>query len=439
MPIKEAVTICKTILRNGFDAYIINANLQEEIYNLSKELALDIACEGDFETLSKFFPTIKEDFEDGAFAKLVGEEGITIRFYGIRDDECSHPDFSFMRITPHMLRILEEKNDVLHSIIQGTILPTAQQEAFEDFSKGSISLKGVPIRALQRDFRLAVTALRLAANYDLPIESATWLAIIRSSHQISDYIPMTVFMEEMRLVAAENLWKFVQLLSDSFLLHAIMPEVAALQALKQQKNKNDSTEVSVFEYTILCMKHYPEGNLAHDWLGTMAMLFHAIGKLYCAERHQDRWTFYQYHRVGAQITRQILNRFNFSPEEIDTVCTLIRHHIRFFSMLTDRGIRRFLALPQSERIIEMTRAHIIASGSSYTNFNHNLKYLERADTPEAMIEPLLNGNEIMEVTKLQQGRTVGLIRDALLQAQIAGEVKTSEEAIEFVRSYKVEE
>ena len=29
--IKEAVTICKTLLRNGFDAHVINAPLQEEL------------------------------------------------------------------------------------------------------------------------------------------------------------------------------------------------------------------------------------------------------------------------------------------------------------------------------------------------------------------------------------------------------------------------
>ncbi len=438
MPIKEAITICKTILRNGFDAYTINANLQEEVFQLTNELTLDIACEGDYDTLSKFFPSLEESFEEGVIAKMYTETGALVRFYSIRCDECAHPDFSFMRISPHMLKVLEEKNDLLHSIIQGTMQPCSQDEAFEDPAKGFIALKGVAIKTLQRDYSLAIAALRLAANYDLPIEATTWLAIIRSSHQIADYLPMNVFMQEMRLVAAENLWRFVQLLSDSFILHAILPEVAALHAVKQQKNKDEVSEVSVFDYTVLCMKHYPEGKFAHDWLGTVAMLFHAIGKLYCAEQYHGRWTFYQYHRVGAQITRAIMNRLNFSFEEIDIVCGMVRNHIRFFSMLTDRGIRRFMALPQSERLIEMTRAHIVATGLSYTNFNHNIKYLERADTPEAMVEPLMNGNEIMEVTELPPGRAIGLIRDALLQAQIEGKVKTSEEAADFVRSYSVE-
>ena len=105
-------------------------------------------------------------------------------------------------------------------------------------------------------------------------------------------------------------------------------------------------------------------------------------------------------------------------------------------MLTDRGIRRFKALDEYPRLMEMTRADIKARDGSYTYFNHNRKYLARAETPEQMLEPLLNGNQIMEFTDLPPGPMVGVIRDALLQAQIAGEVTDLESAVTFVRSYK---
>ena len=71
----------------------------------------------------------------------------------------------------------------------------------------------------------------------------------------------------------------------------------------------------------------------------------------------------------------------------------------------------------------------------YTAFNHNMKYLTRAETPEQMLEPLLNGNEIMEHTGLTPGPHVGLIREALLKAQVAGEVNNGIEAVAFVTNY----
>ena len=85
--------------------------------------------------------------------------------------------------------------------------------------------------------------------------------------------------------------------------------------------------------------------------------------------------------------------------------------MRFHFMLTDRGIRRFKALDEYPRLIAMSRADIQARDGSYTYFNHNMKYLERAETPEQMLEPLLNGNEIMSETKLAPGPLVGVIPD----------------------------
>jgi poly(A) polymerase len=65
--------------------------------------------------------------------------------------------------------------------------------------------------------------------------------------------------------------------------------------------------------------------------------------------------------------------------------------------------------------------------------------LDRADISEEMLEPLLNGHQIMEHTGIKPGPLVGLIRDALLQAQIAGDVTNVNEAIAFVRNYKNKE
>ena len=52
-----------------------------------------------------------------------------------------------------------------------------------------------------------------------------------------------------------------------------------------------------------------------------------------------------------------------------------------------------------------------------------------------MLEPLLNGKQIMLETHLVPGPMVGIIRDALLQAQIAGDVADKESALRFVKEY----
>ena len=165
----------------------------------------------------------------------------------------------------------------------------------------------------------------------------------------------------------------------------------------------------------------------------MAMLFHDVGKLFTAEYFNGRWTYYQHHRVGAKVTRKILRRLHFAQEDSDLICHLVNHHMRFHFMMTDRGIRRFRAVGENQRLIAMSRADLQAREDSFTSFNHNMKYLGRAETPEQMLEPLLNGNEIMEETNLSPGPLVGSIRDALLEAQKAGIVVDRESALQFVR------
>ncbi len=428
--IKTGVTLCKAIMRNGYDAYAINAPLQKLIFDKTGIFDVDIACACDPETLFKIFPNAEACAEEGAMA-ILEENGVTLRFYPTDVEDASHPERGQLRVTPRMLRLLQKlEGDNFNSQPSHA---TREDEGFEDFGRtGSVSLVGIPGVTLSYNYLLAIRALRYAANFDLPVEPHTWMAIVQSANRILDYVPAREIMEEWRQVAAESMWKFVRLLFDAQILHGLMPEVAALACVQQERN-DDGVIENIFDHTIECMRLYPEEGLGMDWYGVLATMFHDVGKLYTAEHMNGRWTFYQHHRVGAGVTRKILRRLHFTPEDIDLICHLVRHHMMFHFMLTDRGIRRFKALGETDRLIAICRADIKARGGSYTYFNHNMKYLNRAETAEIMLEPLLNGNEIMEYTGLSQGPAVGVIREALLKAQIAGEVTDLDSAIAFVK------
>ena len=433
--LKDAITICKTFLRNGYDAHVINAPLQEHLLQKVNHLAVDIACEPDMDTLFKLFPKATPTSENRALA-VMEENGVTFRFYPLEVAAAGHPELSLVRITPTMIDLMTPE-ERLKLRLTGFNTPESSgdvYDGFEDIKSGAICLTGLPDETLRHNYLLAVRALRFAANFDLPIEPNTWLAIVRASSRVLDYVPATDIMDEWRKVAAESMYRFVRLLFDSHILQGLIPEVASLSCLNQMRNKDGETE-NVFEHTLECMKHYPEEDFHYDWLGTMAMLFHDVGKLYTGEYFDGIWTYYQHHRVGAKVTRKILRRLHFAQEDIDLLCHLVRNHMRFHFMMTDRGIRRFKALDDYPRLIAMARADLKARNGILTSFNHNMKYLDRAETPEQMLEPLLNGNEIMGETKLSPGPLVGIIRDALLQAQIAGEVTDVESAVAFVRNY----
>ncbi|HUJ14674.1 MAG TPA: hypothetical protein VL284_12880 [Thermoanaerobaculia bacterium] len=57
----------------------------------------------------------------------------------------------------------------------------------------------------------------------------------------------------------------------------------------------------------------------------------------------------------------------------------------------------------------------------------------RVAMPDFSIEPLLDGNEIASLAKIDRGPRVGAIKRALVEAQLGGDVRTREEAERFVR------
>lgn len=439
--LKEAVTMCNTILRNGFDAYIISPRLQLQLARKQERLELDIATDMSIDDLMRLFADAMPAKEPNVTAELQAGNA-HYRFYPTNLVESSHPDAMVVRYTERLANALAESGDAedkkFSMSMACTFMPRGKDmyEGFEDLSQGVVSLGVIPETTLKTWYLLGVRAMRFAANYHLPIEPNTWMAIVRNARRIIDYVSVSDIMDEWRKVDAENMHSFVRMLFDSQLLHGLIPEVAALARVRQTRAEQD--EESVLGHTLAAMRYYPE-ELPYDWYGVMALLFHDVGKLYTAEYVDDTWIFAQHPQVGAQLTRTILVRLRFLPEDIDLICHLVRYHTRFNPMLTDKGIRRFMALDQYPRLIEMARANIKARDASYVSFNHNMKIMERADEPVETLEPLLNGNEIMEFAGLKPGPTVGLIREALLQAQIKGDVFTVPEAVEFVSRYKDKE
>ncbi|MBU1003475.1 MAG: HD domain-containing protein [Proteobacteria bacterium] len=437
-PYKEAVSICKTIMRNGYDAYVVNARMQHLVMENDK-IELDIATDMEFKGLDKLFPAIEFSKEPMAIGKLI-EDGVLFRFYPTDIEDGSHPEECVARVTPRLMRKLEESGDIPANLACPYIPESEDRyKGFEGMEGGEVKFKGIPDVTLRRDYLRGIRAMRFAANFGLPIEPNTWIAIVRGAKRMLDYVAVSDIMDEWRKVEAENMASFVQLLFDSMVLHGLIPEIAALSRIKQMKNEDEGgEEETVYAHMLNVMRFYPE-HLPYDWIGTLACMFHDVGKLYTAEFFDDRWTFYQHHRVGAKITRKIMNRLSFDPNDTDLVCHLVRHHKRFGFMLTDKGIRRFKALDEYPRLMEMERAGVKARGGNYTEFNHNTKMLERAETPEEMLEPLLNGREIMDFTGLNPGPAVGIIREALLQSQIAGDVVSVPDAVEFCVRYKERE
>ncbi|QGY39387.1 HD domain-containing protein [Pseudodesulfovibrio cashew] len=434
-PFKDAVGFCKTIMRNGFDAYVVNVRLQAlTLSEAGNEKELDICTDAGLAELQKYFPSLTASDDKGIVGFLT-EGDTTYYFYAADVDDASHLSEAISTMTPRLLKRLEQRGDIPLSAVCPFIPKAKDTYAdFADFAEGRIRFKGDPDQALKKDYSLAYRALRFAANFDKEIAPNSWTAIVRNAPQVLEFVPMADFLDEWHKVEAESMYRFFALLFDSMLLHGLIPEIAALSRIKQIRNPEEGAEETVLQHTLDVMKAYPE-ELPYDWKGTVACLFHDLGKLYTAEYYDEQWHFLQHHRVGAKAARQVLKRLRFEEQDIDLICDLVQNHMRPHFMLTDKGIRRLRSLDEYPRIMEMVKADIKARDGSWREYNHNLKMAERADIPDNEIEPMLDGNQIMEMTELNPGPVIGEIRQQLLKAQIAGSVNSMEEAEAFVHTY----
>ena len=188
----------------------------------------------------------------------------------------------------------------------------------------------------------------------------------------------------------------------------------------------------------------------------LAGFMHDIGKFSCwfIEKKTGRHRFYKHEEAGAQMCPEILKKLAFSNKQIKYVKTLIKNHMYATMVvcspeLTDKIMMRFVRKADQDAIdmIIIAKAdRLSALGPEITKeiVNENLTMLTKLQDfyieSQKTIEPLpklIDGNEIMSLIKIKPSAQLGKILNDLHEAQLNGEINTKEEAISFVKSYKI--
>jgi poly(A) polymerase len=185
----------------------------------------------------------------------------------------------------------------------------------------------------------------------------------------------------------------------------------------------------------------------------LSALLHDIAKPYTFELRDGKATFYNHDKLGAQMSRDILKRLRLGDDAIQFVSKLVEHHLRPFYLreafkkgeLTNRGKAKFWK--DCGDIAGWLFLHAIADAFASRDEQeeiswllktiHELEDFRKRELSKIPTEPLLSGDEIMEILGIGPGPKVGEIKRALEQAQWEGIVKTKEEAINFVKSQKL--
>ncbi len=212
------------------------------------------------------------------------------------------------------------------------------------------------------------------------------------------------------------------------------PYAEALNAYLQTRLSGDRARWLWFRFAAL----------AHDWGKAAAF----------REDETGRATFLRHEKESAHLAEDWLKRYHCARQEIAFVQKLCAGHMRPMSLFiagespTQRALFRFYrdmedAAPAGALLF---LADFLGARGEPTD-EEELK--AALDATQAWLEPLLrqdpiipapllNGTEVMQVLGLQPGPRIGQLLEALQEAQVMDQVRTREEALDFLRQLVVQ-
>ncbi len=184
-----------------------------------------------------------------------------------------------------------------------------------------------------------------------------------------------------------------------------------------------------------------------------AGLLHDIGKFSTRTVENGRDRFIKHDDAGGKIAAELLTRMKFSKKQVKYLSGLVKNHLYPSQLvsdanLSDKTMMRFIrkmgddsidviVLAQSDRLSARGEAVSDAMVEKNLTALDALKKFYFEKSVQAPLPKLLSGQEVMEITGLKPSKRLGLVMNALYEAQVAGDVNNKEEACEFIRNVNI--
>ena len=288
---------------------------------------------------------------------------------------------------------------------------------------------GDPAARFGEDRLRMLRAVRLAARLDYAIEPATFAAIRTHAAAITEVSWERIGDEIVRILTEGAAQRGFALLDESGLLVHVLPEIALMKGVEQSPDYHPEGDVFTHTLLLLAELRQPSVELA------LAALLHDVAKRDCAERRPDgRITFYGHAEIGAEKAVAICQRLRRSRETWERVEWLVRHHLRIAQapQMRRSTLRRFLAEPHIDELLELARIDVLASNGNLEAYEFCKRAQAAFDDEPIKPPPLLRGRDLLELG-YPRGPLFSEILGAVEDRQLEGELSTREAALEWVR------
>lgn len=319
----------------------------------------------------------------------------------------------------------------------------------EDLEDGIIRTPLDPDITFSDDPLRMMRCVRFATQLKFFIEDETFESLTRNADRLKIISGERICDELNKIMkSAQPSRGFVDL-QRSGLLNLILPELAALDIVE---TRNGRAHKNNFYHTLEVLDNVAKksDNLWLRW----AALLHDIGKT--RSKRWDPalgWTFHNHNFLGAKMVPEIFRRLKEPMDmKMKYVQKLVDLHMRPIviadEVVTDSAVRRLLndAGDDIDDLMTLCEADITSKNQvRKRQFLENFRMVREkiADLKERdykrLLQPVIDGNEIMEMFHLKPCREVGALKQCLKDAVLDNKVENEREPLMQLLMKKAEE
>jgi putative nucleotidyltransferase with HDIG domain len=324
-----------------------------------------------------------------------------------------------------------------------------------DLEDGIIATPLDPEITVSDDPLRMMRCVRFATQLNFQIEDATYEALQRMADRIKIVSGERIEVELNKIMMAPHPSIGFELLQRSGLLQIILPEFAALDIIEKRDGRAHKNN---FYHSLEVLENVVKANSQQSTANTLwlrwAALLHDIGKTK-SKRWELAvgWTFHNHNLIGAKMIPQIFRRLKLPMGvEMKYVQKLVDLHMRpqviADSEVTDSAVRRLIndAGDDIDDLMTLCEADITSKNEikkklfleNFRIVREKLVDLKEKDY-KRLLQPVIDGNEIMQIFHLQPSREVGILKQYLKDAVLDNKVENEREPLMHLLMQKARE
>ena len=328
-----------------------------------------------------------------------------------------------------------------------------------DLEDGIIATPLEPGITFSDDPLRMMRCIRFATQLNFQIEDETFEALERMADRINIVSGERIKDELNKILLSSVPSRGFVDLQRCGMLNIILPELAALDIVEV---KNGKAHKNNFYHTLEVLDNVArtdagavreDGSDMRLWL-RWAALMHDIGKT--KSKRWDPaigWTFHSHNMIGAKMVPQIFRRLMLPMDaKMKYVQKLVDLHMRPIVIaddeVTDSAVRRLMndAGDDIDDLMTLCEADITSKNEVRKKmFLENFRMVREklADLAEKdykrLLQPVIDGNEIMEMFNLKPSREVGVLKQYLKDAVLDNKVENEREPLMQLLMAKAQE